>query len=206
MPPRGEHSRSELRELILAAARALAVEQGIKGLTARSIAGAIGYSPGTLYNVFEDLDDIVVQLNARTLGELYEVAKDLPPNADPEADLLVLARAYIGFVRARPRLWSVIFEHSLPEGQELPDWYFEKIQRLLGLISAALTPLFAPGEQKQRDHSARVLWYATQGISSLAGAGKLALAESVEGLLRALITYHVRGLRASEEHPDFEVA
>ena len=192
--------------MALLAARALAVAQGTKGLTARNIAAEIGYSPGTPYNVFKDLDDIVVQLNARTLDELYDVLRDLPPNGDPETGVLEIARAYIGFVRSHPRLWNVLFEHNMPEGRKLPDWYYERVQRLLGLVSKALTPLFAANEHKQRDHSARVLWSATQGISALAGVGKLAQAESVDGLLRALITYHVRGLRASAEHPDFETA
>ena len=204
MPPRGDHSRDELRALILAASRDIAEAKGLKGLTARAIAGRIGYSPGTLYNVFEDLDDVVVQLNAETLDDLFEVMRTVPRDADPETALLDLARAYVGFARERPRVWSLVFDHILPDGCELPDWYYERILRLLDIVSAALAPLFPLGEERLCDHSARVLWSATQGISSLAGAGKLARAESVDGLLRALVTYHVRGIRASDHHPDFE--
>lgn len=64
---------------------------------------------------------------------------------------------------------------------------------------------FSPSEARQRDHAARVLWSATQGITALAGAGKLARAESVDGMLRGLIIYQLRGIAASSEHPDFEV-
>jgi len=203
MPPRGEHSRAELQELILEAAQELAAEYGLKGLTARAIARRAGYSPGSIYNVFKDLDDVIVAMNGRTLDALYEHLKPLPGDPDPETAILALARAYIVFIRERPRLWSVLFEHTLPEEHELPDWFHERVQKLLGLISTALAPLFGPDEAQQRDHSARILWAATQGISSLASTGKLLQAESVGGMLRALVTYHVRGLRASEVHPDF---
>lgn len=206
MPPRGEHSRDELRALVLAASREIAEAKGLKGLTARAIAGRIGYSPGTLYNLFEDLDDVVIHLNAETLDDLFGAMRAVPRDADPETALLDLARAYIGFARSRPRLWSLVFDHALPEGRELPPWYQERIPRLLDIVSAALAPLFPPGEERRRDHSARVLWSATQGIGALASAGKLVQAESVDGLLGALITYHVRGIRASDHHPDFEGA
>ena len=206
VPPRGEHSRAELQELVLAAARRLALEHGLKGMTARNIAREIGYSPGTIYNVFKDLDDVVVRLNGRTLDELHAVLTPLPPRLEPEAALIELARAYIDFIRSRPRLWGLQFEHRLPEGEEEPDWYAEKVQRLLGLISTALAPLFGADEAKQREHSGRVLWSAVEGISSLAGAGKLVQADSVGGLLHALITYYLRGLKASESHPEFGLA
>ena len=204
MPPRGEHSRSELRALILAAAGEIAEADGLRGLTARAIAGRIGYSPGTLYNIFADLDDVVIQLNGATLDALHETLADVPSAGDPERDLLALARAYVGFARLRPRRWSLLFEHRAADGRAAPESHHRRIDQLLALVSAALAPLFPAGEARQRDHAARVLWTATQGITALAGAGKLARAESVDGLLRDLVTYHLRGIAASPTHPDFE--
>ena len=87
MPPRGEHSRSELRALILAAAGEIAEADGLRGLTARAIAGRIGYSPGTLYNIFADLDDVVIQLNGATLDALHETLAAVPTAGDPEQNV-----------------------------------------------------------------------------------------------------------------------
>ena len=83
----------------------------------------------------------------------------------PEADLLALARAYVGFARERPRRWNLVFEHVVPEGRDVPERQQERIEALLTLVSAALAPLFPPGEARQRVHAARVLWSATQGIT-----------------------------------------
>ncbi len=205
MPPRGEHSRAELRALILDAAGAISEAEGLKGLTARAIASRIGYSPGTLYNVFDDLDDLVIQLNAGTLDALHRRLSQVPHEGDPERDILALARAYVGFARHRSHHWNLVFEHTPSDGRDLPEAYHQRIGQLLALVSAALAPLFPPGEERQRDHAARVLWSAAQGITALAGAGKLARAESVDGMLRDLVTYHLRGIAASPRHPDFEV-
>ena len=60
MGRRADHSRDELFEMALSAAREIAEEDGLGGLTARRIAAKIGYSAGTLYNLFDDLDDLAL--------------------------------------------------------------------------------------------------------------------------------------------------
>ena len=39
-------------------------------LTARKVAQAIGYAPGTLYNLFRNRDEMILHLNGRTLDRL----------------------------------------------------------------------------------------------------------------------------------------
>ncbi|MEL6748567.1 MAG: TetR/AcrR family transcriptional regulator, partial [Pseudomonadota bacterium] len=58
MPRRALKSPEELRELILSEARNIIEEHGTYTLSAREIAKAINYSPGTLYNAFKNIDDI----------------------------------------------------------------------------------------------------------------------------------------------------
>ena len=71
MARRSDHSREELYEMALAAARDIVVADGLSGLTVRRVATAIGYSPGTLYNVFDDFYELVIHLNSRTLDAFY---------------------------------------------------------------------------------------------------------------------------------------
>ena len=196
MGRRSDHSRGELYEMILGAAREIAEEEGLDGLTVRRIAARIGYSGGTLYNLFENLDDVVVHLNARTLESLYEeLAREIPDD-DPETTVRALTERYVRFTREHPRLWSVLFEHRLPEGTDLPDWYHDRVDRARGLLEEALAPFFAPDREADRRHSARVLWSSLHGICSLESAGKLARTESVEAMGESLISYYLAGLRA----------
>lgn len=197
MGRRADHTRDELFEEALAAAWDIAEKEGLVGLTARRIAQEIGYSPGTLYNLFDDLDDLIVHLLARILDRLFEVCSEASIDGEPEERLLALADAYIGFTLERPRLWNLLFEHQRPKDRELPDWYFERVLRLLGLVSQALEPLFGPEREAARLHSARVLWYSLHGMCALATAGRLAKGESLQTMAQSLVTNYVGGLRAN---------
>ncbi|HSF94482.1 MAG TPA: TetR-like C-terminal domain-containing protein, partial [Thermohalobaculum sp.] len=117
---------------------------------------------------------------------------------DPVENLHRLAGAYTGYVGAHPRLWGVVFEHRMPQG-ETPQWYIEKVQRLLGLVEAAIAPLFRPGDEAARHHEARVLWASMHGIVTLDIAGKGGIGESAQALANSLIGNYVAGLRARGE-------
>ena len=181
--------------MALAAAREIAEGDGLQGVTARRVAARIGYSAGTLYNLFASLDDLIVRLNGETLDALYDALSGTIRESEPEAALLGLARRYLAFTREHPRLWSLLFEHRLPEGQPLPDWHAEKILRLLALLERAQAPLFGPGEEGARHHSARVLWSSLHGMVALESAGKLVATETVEALVETLVANYVSGLR-----------
>ena len=201
MARRSDHSREELHEMALAAAREIVEMDGLRELTARRIAARIGYSAGTLYNLFDDLDDLIVQLNGRSLDSLYAALSNLPLDDDPDAGVRALADGYIKFVAAHPRLWNALFEHQRPEGLIIPDWHHEKISRLLGLVERCLAPLFGPLGDKERLHVARVLWSSLHGICSLESAGRLAASESSTSMAMTLVRHFLAGLRKESVNP-----
>ena len=57
--------------MAMSSARGIVQQEGLRALTARSLAAAIGYSPGTLYNLFENLDELALHVNASTLDALH---------------------------------------------------------------------------------------------------------------------------------------
>ena len=69
MGRRSQHTPEELRELILTATRRIVEERGFRALSAREIAREIGYAPGTLYNMYENLDEILLRVEARVLKD-----------------------------------------------------------------------------------------------------------------------------------------
>ncbi len=197
MGRRADHSREELYAMALDAARNVAENEGLRGLTARRIMREIGYSIGTFYQLFENFDELILRLNGATLDDLYDFCSAAALDGEPEEGLNALAQRYIRFTRDHTKRWSMLFEHRLPDGRMLPDWHHEKVRRLLGLVETALTPLFAPGHEVARHHSARVLWSSLHGLCSLESADKLADSESIEALSESLITNYVRGLRSA---------
>jgi AcrR family transcriptional regulator len=195
MARRSDHTRDELHRMALQAARRIVAKDGLRGLSTRRVAGAIGYSPGTLYQLFEDLDDLIVHLNAETLDELFEACRDIDLTVGPEAVLEALATRYMRYVKRNPELWSAVFEHHLPDGRALPEWYYERTRKLLGLAATAISPL-VDGDRDRLMHEARVLWASLYGIAALASSRKLAKSETADGLVRSLTANYVAGLRA----------
>lgn len=198
MSRRSDHSREQLYDLALDAARTIVETDGYRALTARNVADAIGYSPGTLYNVFANLDEMVLHLNGRTLDTLRDRLGEAPLAGDATQDVNRLLDGYLAFIGAHPHQWRVLFEHSLPDGQGLPEWYTRKIAAVLDIVESALSPLFGEDETEARANAAGILWAALHGITSLAESGKLSAVSgrSVEAMTQTLVKTFIAGLKA----------
>ena len=70
MGRRSDHTAEELRRMTLDAARKIVSENGLRGLTTRSIAREIGYTVGTLYQIFDNVDRLIEQMNIETLDAM----------------------------------------------------------------------------------------------------------------------------------------
>ena len=201
MARRSDHSREELNDMALATAWQIAEQEGLRGVTGRRVARDIGYTVGTLYNLFDDVDDLIVQLIGRILDALYDGLKELPLDGEPESGLRALAGGYVAFTGRHPKLWGLLFEHRLPEGRMPPEANQRTIINLLGLVERSLAPLFPPGHEADRLHVARVLWSGLYGICSLESAGKLSDTETSTAMSETLITHLLAGLRQSSDQP-----
>ena len=196
MGRRSTHTPEQLRQLILDAAQAIIEANGLAGLSAREIARRIGYSPGTIYNMFENLDDVVLHIEARVLDALDEkLAKSLEHGA-PEDKVSRLAETYLAFTSERPKLWNLLFEHYMPADAHTPPWYQQKLELLMSRVETAMAPLFPPEATMERQRAARVLWAGVHGITSLATANKLSnvTSEAANLLVRDLIQNYLAGV------------
>ena len=201
MARRSDHSRRELYDLAVGAARRIVEEHGLRALTARKVADAIGYSPGTLYNLFENLDYMIVHLNGRTLDDLHDRLSTATRTGVPEEDLNGLLDGYLGYLEDHPNLWNMLFEHTLPDGQELPTWYAKKVSRGLGLVEDVLSPLFPEDHQDRKCDAARILWASLHGICSLYQAGKLQVvtSRSAREMAEVLVANFIAGLKVTQD-------
>ena len=194
MGRRSTHTPQQLRELILDAAQDIIEAQGIAGLSAREIARRIGYSPGTIYNMFENLDDVVLHIEARVLDALDKRLADILNDGNGGTRVTRLALAYLAFTHEKPKLWNLLFEHHMPAGTPLPPWYQQKLETLVGRVEAALASELGPGENTER--AARALWAGVHGITSLSTADKLSVVttETANRLIEDLVDTYLSGL------------
>jgi AcrR family transcriptional regulator len=194
MARRSDHSREQLYRMALDGAREIVSADGLRGLSTRRLAGLIGYTAGTLYQLFEDLDDLIVHLNAETLDGLFEACHDSTSSASPDSALLELADRYLRYVDQNPKLWSALFEHSLPVGRDLPAWYYERTTKLFDLGAEVIQPLVGEGNRAGAELAARVLWAGVYGIAALASSSKLGQAASAQQMAHYLVRTFVAGL------------
>jgi AcrR family transcriptional regulator len=115
MGRRSDHSRAELEELILSTGSTLIAEAGLAGFSAREVARRIGYSIGTIHNVFGTADRLIAAINTRSFADWAVSLGERLDAVGPDGDrIAALVDGYFGFARAHPHLWTAIFDHRLP--------------------------------------------------------------------------------------------
>ena len=192
-----ERRRQKIFENAIAVGNDIAKTEGLAGLTARGIANRVGCSVGTLYNVFDSLDTLIIHLNGTTFDALYEELKTIEISGNAETSVQRVVDAYLKFVRENPNKWNVIFDHAWPQNYPLPQWYIDKIQRVLTPLADAMAPLFPPGQEDKIGQAAILLWSGLHGIQSLSSDAKLGFitSETAHNLSNALVGTIVAGIR-----------
>ena len=189
-----EHTREELTRLVLDAAEEIGARDGLRGITMRGLAAAVGYAPNSIYHAVGDMDAVILRLNVRTLGRLTVTLKRrLRPGIAGEDAVLALAEGYMAFVGANHRLWSILVEHRPGEESAFPDWYRDALAAPIAVVDAALAPLFPDAGDRRR--SVAVLWATLHGIASLSLGGKLGVVtpEDAPTLARLAVARYLAG-------------
>jgi len=198
--PKAVARRRKLRDALIGAAERTIATEGLRGMRARDLALKAGCAVGAIYNVFDDLDDLVFAVNALTLEQLEKTLTVAGDKSDQQADaikrLTHLALAYTDYAAAQTRRWRALFDHRLPEGRAVPTWYAANLSRLFVYIEEPLRKLAPALPDERRALIARSLFSAVHGIVLIGLEEKL---QSIPlGVLREqavlMVTAIARGL------------
>lgn len=120
MGRRSDHTRQELEHLFVVEGHKHMAEVGFARFSAREVAKRIGYSVGTLYNVFGTLDQLLITINTRTFQLWADyVRQRLEVSGSDRVQTLV--EAYFSFARDNENSWTAIYDHHLPPDVVIPD-------------------------------------------------------------------------------------
>lgn len=189
--------REALRERLLAAAEETIAAEGVAALRARSLAETVGCAVGAIYTVFPDLDALILACNGRTLEALdgaMRTAVDGP--ASPGGQLEALGLAYLAFAAAHSKRWRALFEHRMPEGSILPDWYAALLETVFRSLRDPIARLMPSASEERRERIAQALFAAVHGIVILGLDGKVGLVPVPE--IAARVRFLVRATLAGE--------
>ena len=181
--------RAKQRDDLVAAAERRITAEGLTGLKSRDLARDIGCSNGAVFNLVEDMDDLVLRVGSRTLARLDVALTDAESEGAPSpGDALVrIALAYCDFAASNLELWRALFEHRMAQNKPIPDWVISEQMELFGHIYrplAALLPRRAPAELAV---TARSLFSAVHGMVAL-GLEQRLIAVPIEALRREIAT------------------
>jgi AcrR family transcriptional regulator len=138
MGRRSDHSRAELRELMVEEGHRQLAEVGLARFSARDVAKRVGYSVGTIYNVFGRYDELILSINAVTLRAWIEHLKArLADNAHGDR-IATLVRGYFEFAEANPKTWMAIYDFKTSDNLPAPDWFQAVVAELMGIVAAEI--------------------------------------------------------------------
>ena len=171
---RREREKTELRELILDAARELFITEGYEGVSMRKVAERIEYSPTSIYLHFADKDELFRELCHEDFARLAVELNVLAAEPDVVERIRHIGLAYIQFGTRYPNHYKLMFMTPHPGGElddrdqevkgnpEKDAYAMLKLQVQQGIDEGVFRE-----EYTDADLIAQTLWSAVHGVISL---------------------------------------
>jgi AcrR family transcriptional regulator len=167
MSEKSERRKQMLHERLVAAAHERIERNGFRALRTRDLARDAGCSLGAIYNVFDDLNAIVMAVNGRTFHRLGEVVAHSVADAQgktPNQRLVLMSNAYLHFASEHNNLWRALFDLQMSLDGPVPEWYVQALAGLFAHISAPLSEVFPQLDVDGLDLMTRTLFSSVHGI------------------------------------------
>ena len=187
-----ERRAKQLEDLIAAAEKAIAAK-GLSGLKSRELAARIGVANCAVFNLVDDMDELILRVGSRTLARLDAALSAVEGRSPPAETLVRIAVAYCDFAAENLELWRALFEHRMAPEKPVPDWAVEEQMTLFRHIYHPLAKLFPKWSTDELGITARSLFAAVHGMVSLGLEQKLiavpvaALRDEIATIVKATI-------------------
>ncbi len=182
------------RDQICKVATRIFAENGYRAVTMRAIAAEMRCSPMKPYRYFENKEAIFDQVRRTTYRSLTEAAAQAVAGiTDPAASLTAYGEVYIGFALENPDIYRILFE--VPQSRngqasEISEEEKKGWEQLCGILQRAIDADLLSGDPSVLAH---MFWASVHGLLSLHLAGKLRYGESLQSLVRPMITTLIAG-------------
>lgn len=168
MATKSQIRREQLREKLIEAAELRIDRDGLGDLRARDLARDAGCALGAIYNVFDDLNAIVMAVNGRTFRRLgQDVGSSFKGSEPPVRRLIVMSTAYLHFADANTNLWRALFDIQMTDDGPVPEWYRNALRGLFAFIAEPVSQLFPDLDRVELDLMTRALFSSVHGIVTL---------------------------------------
>lgn len=162
MGRRSDHSRAELREIIISEGHRQMLEAGFARFSAREVAKRVGYSIGTLYNVFGSYDGLILAINGRTL-DLWRDYLEARLDGAVDERLKAAIDAYFEFAIVNRHAWTALYDFRLPDDVEPPEDYQRKLTAIVDIVVREVAAALPAERAEEAEPLARSLLATVHG-------------------------------------------
>ncbi|HEX7857983.1 MAG TPA: TetR/AcrR family transcriptional regulator [Sphingobium sp.] len=195
MGRRSDHSRAELDAMILHEGGQLMAENGFNAFSAREVAKRIGYSVGTVVNLFNGVDGLVVAINAETFRLWADHLERCLEGVNGPERITRLVKAYFDFASSNLNRWAAIYEHRLPADAQMPEALATERAALTRIVAREVAAVLPPSARDEAVQLSRSLIATVHGHCVFALNGSFALLGESDPLALAIARV-VESLRA----------
>ena len=160
--------------MIIAEGHRHMAEVGFAGFSSRQVAKRIGYSVGTLYNVFGNYDRLIAAINTHTF-ELWMHWLEERLAGNPADRIAALVKGYFSFAAENTNIWMAIYDHRMPPDMPLPEENAEQRGLLTDMIVREIISVLPPEQQDSAPRLARSLIATVHGHCTFALNGSFGL-------------------------------
>jgi AcrR family transcriptional regulator len=171
---RSDHSRDQLRAMIISEGHRQMSELGYARFSAREVAKRIGYSIGTIYNVFGTHDALILAINGETLDQ-WRGHLEAKLSLVKQDRLQVAVEAYFEFAILYRNAWIAIYDFHLAENDDVPEDYSEKVEQITALVVTEIAATLPTEHRDEAQPLARSLLACVHGhcVFTLNGTFKI---------------------------------
>ena len=156
-----QQERDARRRLILDAARNLFAEKDFRSVTVREIARTAGISIGTIYNYYENLTELFLDVFLKSADDLLARIDGL--SGSSSLSVIDLCRLYIDFLQENMTFYQMMGHFMI--GGDLSETGAKKLnQKMRALMDRIETAVQATGHQPESRLIAHGLFSALNGI------------------------------------------
>lgn len=173
--------RQRIRTYFLDAAKEMVANEGVEHISVRKVADVAGYSYATLYNYFEDINDLLGAVKQAMIKDLVEWIHKRVSTVSLDMDgLKRLFRVYMEYYFENPNVFKFFYFYRLvqpsirsEEAETEPDFDGMMRETFKGFVSA--------GKLKEGDIEAvgKTCIYAVHGMLTLYFSGNGNLTEEL---------------------------
>ena len=137
-------------------------EVGFARFSAREVAKRIGYSIGTIYNVFGSYDGLILAINGRTLDLWRDYLESKLDRVSGDR-LRHAIDAYFEFAVVNRHAWTALYDFRLPDDIEPPEDYQGKVAGIIDIVVREVAAALPAARADEAEPLARSLLATVHG-------------------------------------------